>query len=468
MNATSGQGRRRFLMQGTAVLGSGLLSACGGDSIDSSARFADGFVWGVATAAPQIESRDGRGPSIWDAFADTPGKVSDGSTNARNIEFDTRYPGDLALLGGAGLQAFRFSTAWPRIQPDASGKINEAGLALYDRMVDAMLANNLTPYLTLFHWDIPTWAGDFRDRDIAYRLADYADIVSRRLGDRVKNWMMLNEPNGVALAGYSAGMMPPYAASPAAMFAAVHHQNLAQALMFDAVRANVKGPAQIGTTISGRPVHGATNDPKDQAAAAQFDMIWHRVFLDPLYGKGYPAPLQQAFASLVKPGDMEKIAAKPDFLGVQYYNCFFVKDDGKGGFTMTASPAGEPQTQAYPVEPYGMSEMLLRVHRDYNAPDIYITETGFAIKDPAPVGGFVEDAPRIEYLKSYLNAAHDAYKQGVKLRGVFCWSAFDNWEWGSGFSKKFGLIDVNPVTQVRTPKRSLAYYSRCIASNAVA
>ena len=466
------QSRRRFLAQGAAALGSGMLSACGGDSIDSadaSARFANDFVWGVATAAPQIESRDGRGRSNWDVFADQPGTIADGSTNARCIEFEQRYPGDLSLLANAGVRAFRFSTAWPRVQPDGAGTPSEAGLATYDRMVDAMLARNLTPYLTLFHWDIPVWAGDFRDRDIAYRLADYAQIVARRVGDRVKHWMMLNEPNGVALSGYAYGASPPRAQSMGAMFAAIHHQNLAQGLMFQAVRANVWGAAQIGTTISGRPVLAVTNSAADQSAAAQFDAIWHRAFLDPLYGKGYPAELQTALAPLVRPGDMTTIAANPDFLGVQYYNCFYVKANAGGtGFTLAASPANEIQTMGYPVEPYGMSDMLLRVHRDYGAPRILVTETGFAIAEPAPSGGFVDDGPRIDYLARYLNAAHDAYRQGVRLGGLFCWAGMDSWEWSSGFAKKFGLVHVDPATQERLPKRSLAYYSRCIAGNRVA
>ncbi len=445
-------GRRRFLAQGAAVLGSGMLGACGGDSVDSSEHFADGFVWGVATAAPQVESRGGRGRSNWDVFADQPGTIADGSTNARCIEFEQRYPGDLALLAGAGVQAFRFSTAWPRVQPDGAGATSDAGLATYDRMVDAMLENRLTPYLTLFHWDIPVWAGDFRDRDIAYRLADYADIVSRRLGDRVKHWMMLNEPNGVALAGYGFGASPPRAHSMADMFAAIHHQNLAQGLMFQAVRANVPA-ADRGTGLR----------------RARFDAIWHRAFLDPLYGKGYPAELQAALATLAQPGDMATIAANPDFLGVQYYNCFYVKADASSaGFALADSPPGEIQTMGYPVEPYGMSEMLLRVHRDYGAPRIVVTETGFAIAEPAPSNGIVDDGPRIDYLASYLNAAHDAYRQGVRLGGLFCWAGLDSWEWSSGFAKKFGLIHVDPATQARLPKRSLAYYSRCIAGNRVA
>ncbi|MBN3790719.1 family 1 glycosylhydrolase [Burkholderia sp. Ac-20353] len=461
--------RRRFLGQSTAVIGSGLLTACGGDISESLPTFPDGFVWGVATAAAQTESRDGRGQSNWDVFADQPGKIADGSTNARCIEFEKRYPGDLALLGSAGIQAFRFSVAWPRVQPDGPGAVSEAGLSTYDRMVDTMLANNLAPYLTLFHWDTPVWAGDFRNRDMAYRLADYAQIVARRLGDRVKNWMMLNEPNGVALAGYGYGISPPGVRSTSAMFAAIHHQNLAQGLMIEAVRANVQGPSQVGTTISARPVHAATSAPADQAAASQFDAIWHRAFLDPLYGKGYPAELQQAMAPLVQPGDMATIAANPDFLGIQYYNCFYVKAGSNGtGYTIVAGPSNEIQTAGYPVEPYGMSEMLLRVHKDYGAPRILVTETGFAIQEPAPSGGIVDDGPRIDYLASYLKAARDACQQGVRLGGIFYWSAFDNWEWASGFAKKFGLIHVDMATQERIPKRSLAYYSRCIASNAIA
>ncbi|MCY1274810.1 Beta-glucosidase A [compost metagenome] len=432
------------------------------------ARFLPDFVWGVAASAAQTESRNGRGPSNWDALCEARGAVLDGSTNALCTGFEERYPADLALLADAGVQAFRFSIAWPRVQPDGPGPADAAGLAVYDRMVDAMLERGITPWPTLFHWDVPTWAGDFRSRDICQRLADYAEIVACKLGDRVRQWIVLNEPNSVALRGYAAQVHAPALNSADAAYAAIHHQNLAQGLAFKALRATLPSGHRIGTTVNLQPVRAEDDSAENQAAAHMVDALWNRAFVDPLYGKGYPALIAERLAPFIHDGDMELIAVKPDFLGMNYYSRIYVRQvPGEVlGIAQGEAPQELPRTGYFHVEPEGLSEMLLRLHRDYAAPELYITETGFAMPDPPPRDGVVEDSGRIAHLASYLKAAQVAQAQGVRLKGLFYWSATDNWEWAQGFAKRFGLIHVDRDTLARTPKRSLGYFADCIRHNA--
>ncbi|OLF53432.1 glycoside hydrolase family 1 protein [Pseudomonas chlororaphis] len=434
----------------------------------ATARFSPDFVWGVAASAAQTESRRGRGPSNWDAFCDARGAVLDGSTNALCTGFEEHYPADLALLAGAGVQAFRFSIAWPRIQPSAADSVSAAGLDYYDRLVDSMLAKGITPWPTLFHWDVPTWAGDFRDRDICQRLADYAAIVAERLGDRISQWIVLNEPNSVALRGYAAQIHAPALNSADAAYAAIHHQNLAQGLAFQALRATLPGTHRIGTTVNLQPVRAEGGHAENQAAAQRVDMLWNRAFVDPLYGKGYPQPVAELVAPFVVDGDMPVIAAQPDFLGMNYYSRIYIKQAANHMFGLAQGqpPHDAPATDYFHVEPDGLTEMLVRLHHDYGAPELYVTETGFAMPDPPPRDGVVDDAGRIAHLASYLKAAQAAHAQGVRLKGLFYWSATDNWEWGQGFAKRFGLIHVDRTSLARTPKRSLGYFARCIEHNA--
>lgn len=434
----------------------------------ASGAFPEGFVWGSAASAAQTESRSGRGRSNWDVFADTPGIVDDGSTNAVCTRFEQNFPTDIALLAGAGLKAFRFSVAWPRVQPDGPQGFSEAGMATYDRIVDTMLDHGIEPWTTLFHWDVPVWAGDFRSRDIVYRLADYAEIVARRLGDRVKNWIVLNEPNSVALRGYASAVHAPAFNSAEAGFAAIHHQNLAQGLIFKALRELLPRHHRIGTTVNLQPVRGEGNLPENERAALLTDALWNGAFVDPVFGKGYPALVASALSPLIRDGDMQIIAAKPDFLGMNYYSRIYVKNDLQTSFGISQGepPAGTPKTGYFPFEPEGLTEMLVRLHQEYDGPDIYITETGFAMNDPQPSGGVVEDTGRVAYLAEYLKAAQIACDQGVRLKGLFYWSATDNWEWARGFSKHFGLVHVDRESQLRTPKRSLSFLGACAKANA--
>lgn len=422
------------------------------------------FVIGVASASAQTESRDGRGRSNWDVFADTPGKIADGSTNARCTEFETRYAEDLDRLTAAGVKAFRFSTAWPRIQPDGPGKPSQAGLDLYARIVDAMLERGIEPWITLFHWDVPVWAGNFLNRDIAARMADYAGIVTAKLGDRVKNWIVLNEPSSVAFLGYADDKHAPGLKSPLAMLAAIHHQNLALGLMARSARAHLPLAAHVGTTHIALPVRPETpGKAEDVAAATKMQALANGAFLDPVFGKGYPEAWAPLFAPLVKPGDMETIATKLDFLGINYYARVYARAvPGPAGFMPVDPPASLPRTGLFPVERDGMTEALTWARDRYGPIPIYVTETGVALAGETAWDSKLNDAERAAWLEQYLAAAAKAKAAGVDLRGLFYWAATDNWEWAYGFSKRFGLIGVDPATQRRANKSSLARYAALV------
>lgn len=441
-------------------------------ALASDKTFPQGFKWGVASASAQVESRRGRGRSNWDVFADQSGRIADGSNNSVNTEFETLYREDFELLSANKINAFRFSFAWPRIQPDGPGKPNDVGLATYDRIIDDMLAHGMDPLATMVHWDIPIWAGDFLNRDIAKRMADFADIISRKFGDRVGMWLALNEPNTVATAGYAWGIHAPGMASASAAGAAIHHQNLAQGLMLQAARANLPKSAKLSNNINVQPSRSVSDKPEDIGAAKFADALWNGAFLDPLFGKDYPKEVRYLVDPYILDGDMQIIDSKPDFLGMNYYSHLFVRAENKSaiGFVpaLNKLPEGITPTLLAPVDASGFTEALLRVHNDYGAPEIYIAETGFAVADPQPVNGVVSDPKRIEYLREYLLAAHAAIEKGVKLKGIFYWSATDNWEWARGNTATFGLIQVDQKTQKRTPKESLAYYGNCIKKNGIA
>ena len=462
--SVSGIVTRRDVMAG-AVAGS--LAVSGPASAASAPRnrvVIGRFVIGVAAAAAQTESRDGRGRSNWDVFADTPGKIHDGSTNARCTEFETRYAADLDRLKTAGVKAFRMSTAWPRIQPDGPGAPNKAGLDLYARIVDAMLERGIDPWVTLFHWDTPVWAGNFLNRDIAGRLADYAGIVTAHLGDRVKNWITFNEPGSVALLGYGSGEHAPGLKSPLALVSAIHHQNLSIGLMAKAARAHLPSSARLGTTHIAIPVRPETaGKPEDVAAATRMHAIANTAFLDPLFGKGYPDSFAPLVAPLVKPGDLDTIATKLDFLGVNYYARLYVRGvPGPKGFEVADAPTALPRTAMSPVEPDGLTEALVWAKERYGPLPVYVTETGFALPGETAWDSGLKDRQRLVWLDQYLGAAAKARAQGVDLRGLFYWAATDNWEWAQGFAKRFGLIAVDPATQARANKRSLARYAALV------
>lgn len=453
--------RRRAVLAGAATLAATQAHAATG--------FPPGFLWGVAASAPQTEGSAGRAASIWDVFAARPGAIRDGSNLSVGTGFETFYPEDLDLAAQAGLGAFRFSIAWPRVQPAGAGAVNEAGLALYDRIVDAMLARNIRPWATIFHWDLPAaLPGGWLNRDSAYRLADYAAIVGRRLGDRVHDFMVLNEPGVVAILGHALGQHAPGLASRPAWAAAMHHQNLAQGLGTAALRAVLPAGGRIGAALSLQPCRPAA--PGAEEAARIWDDAWNRAYLDPLFGRPYPARFAADLAPLLRADDMRIIAARPDFLGVNYYSrMHMVPAPGSVlGATWGAAPPGTPMTALdWPVEPDGLFEQLRTLRDGYGNPEVLITENGAAYTDPPPSSGVIADPDRIGFLRAHLEQAGRACAAGCRLRGYFAWTLTDNFEWAEGFIPKFGLVAVDRQSLRRTPKRSLGWFSGCARGDVV-
>lgn len=433
------------------------------------AAFGKDFLWGVATSAGQTESRANRGRSNWDVFIDNKGSTADGTTNERNTEFEIRYLDEFKLLQNAGVNAFRFSFSWPRVQPETPGAPNGQGLAFYDRMIDAMLEHGLEPVPTLCHWDTPLWAGDFLDRDMSRRLQDYADIMSRMVGDRAKRFLIFNEPSVLAAFGYGNGVFAPGYRSRNYMGAAIHHINLAQGLAFAAIKANAPG-LKVSSAFNLMPIQALSGKEEDEKAAHFMDVLWNEAFAGPAYGHGYPELIRPLVEPYVQNGDLDTIAINPDFFGVNFYSRGFVKADRESplGTAMVAPPAELEMTREFAYDPETYTKVLLDVHRKYGQPEILATEFGFATQEGPPANGFVEDPDRIRFMQGYIRAAHEAYKQGVNLAGMLYWSSTDNLEWTLGLGNRFGLIHVDLATQKRVPKRSLEYYSKCVKLNGAA
>jgi beta-glucosidase len=445
-----------------------------GPSLD----FPAGFTWGAATSAYQIEGAvdaDGRGRSIWDTFTHAPGAVADGSTGDVACDHYHRYAEDVDLLAGLGVTAYRFSISWPRVQPAGTGPANPAGLAFYDRLVDALLDRGIDPVATLFHWDLPQAledAGGWLSRDTATRFADYAGLVADRLGDRVKLWITLNEPFVHMSFGYGVGSHAPGRALLFDAFPVAHHQLLGHGLAVAALRARTAAPVAITNNYS--PVRafgaaGAGPGDADLAAAAAFHALQNRLFTDPLLGRGYPAELPFDLA-VVRDGDLAAIAAPLDTLGVNYYNPTGVRapDDPAGPLPFELVPlTGHPTTSFdWPVVPDGLHELLTGLHREYGAalPPIQITENGCSYDDTIGPDGRCHDPDRVAYLDGHLRAVHRAIADGVDVRGYFVWSLLDNFEWAEGFTKRFGLVHVDFDTQRRTQKTSYAWYRDVVAA----
>ncbi|MFA7393782.1 MAG: family 1 glycosylhydrolase [Pigmentiphaga sp.] len=432
--------------------------------------FAQDFLWGVAGSAGETESRANRGRSNWDVFIDNVGGSKDGTTNVRNTEFETRYLDEFKLLQAAGVKAFRFSFAWPRIQPETAGAPNARGMDHYDRMIDAMLEHGLEPIPTLFHWDMPLWAGDFLDRDVSRKMADYAEIMARLVGDRANTWLLFNEPGVIPIFGYGQGAFAPGYRSRRYMGAALHHVNLAHGRALAAIRANTHSGTRISSAFNIMPFEAPSGTAEDRQAASLVDALWNDAVPRPAYGLGYPELVQPLVEPYIQNGDMEAIAVKPDFFGLNFYSRSFVKADPESplGITLVEPPAELARTEELPYDPDTYTKVLLKAHQDYGAPDIIATEFGFPVAEAAPKDGWVEDPLRIQYMQGYMRAAHAAYQQGVKLKGMIYWSSTDNWEWVLGLQKRFGLIHIDQPSLTRIPKRSLEYFGKCIRLNGVA
>ena len=432
--------------------------------------FPSDFIWGAATASYQIEGAwdaDGKGESIWDRFSHTPGKVQDGDTGDVACDHYHRYREDIALMRQLGLKAYRFSIAWPRVLPTGRGAVNPAGLDFYDRLVDALLAANIQPFVTLYHWDLPQALqdlGGWPNRDLCGWFADYAALVVRRLGDRVTRWMTFNEPWVSAFLGYYMGVHAPGLKDMQLAAQSAHHHLVAHGLATQAIRA-IAPHAQTGIVLDMFPTETDTGLAKDQAMA---DQAWDQgagLFLGPLLRGHYPpaiAKLHEANPIDIHPGDMALIAQRLDLLGINHYSRNLVRN-GQQIKPVTGSEYTETEWE---ICPPAFGRLLRKIKREYpNLPPLYITENGAAFKDEIGPDGDVHDERRVNYLREYFTQARLAMKDGVDLRGYFVWSLFDNFEWSHGYSKRFGLIHVDYATQQRTLKDSAKWYAAVMARN---
>jgi beta-glucosidase len=431
------------------------------------------FVWGVATSAYQIEgavAEDGRTPSIWDTFCQVPGAIDNGHTGDVACDHYHRWPEDVELMRQLGVDAYRFSIAWPRVLPDGTGTVNAAGLDFYDRLVDGLLAAGIRPYATLYHWDLPQALqdrGGWPERDTATAFADYTAVVAARLGDRVSDWMTLNEPLCSAWIGHLEGRMAPGIRDLRTAVHASHHLLLGHGLATAALRAAVP-EASVGMVVNLSPCTPASQREEDVAAARRADGHNNRWWLDPLYGRGYPRDMVEAygFEPPVRDGDLELISAPTDFLGLNYYFRQIIVDDPTGTAPQVRSvevPDAAATAMGWEVYPAGIEQLLLRLSDEYDVPKIYVTESGSAWPDDQ-VGpdGQIADHKRTEYLMDHISAALDAEGRGAPLAGYFAWSLLDNFEWSYGYDKRFGLVHVDYDTQVRTIKASGHRYAQLI------
>jgi beta-glucosidase len=438
----------------------------------STYRFKEDFVWGVATSSYQIEgaaNEDGRGASIWDTFCKVPGKVVRGESGDVACDHYHRLEQDLDMMAELGLQAYRFSIAWPRVQPDGRGTFNEKGLGFYERLVDGLLKRNIQPFATLYHWDLPQALQDtqngWENRDTAYRFADYASKIGSVLGDRLASIATHNEPWCTAWLGNVTGYFAPGNESLKKAAHVAHHLLLSHGLALQALRADgVKAP--LGIVLNQSSADGATDSPEDQAAASLEYEKFVSWYMDPLFKGRYP---EQALAwygengpqDVIHDGDFDIIGTPMDFLGVNYYTRIFASASGPKrppgvlGFT----------DMDWEIYPQGLTELLTKLNADYHLPPIYITENGCAAKDVLD-NGRVRDNDRISFYDLHLAALSDAARKGVDIAGYFAWSLMDNFEWASGYDKRFGMVYVDYATQQRTPKDSALWYRDVIAQHA--
>ncbi|HVV21196.1 MAG TPA: GH1 family beta-glucosidase [Pseudonocardiaceae bacterium] len=431
------------------------------------------FVWGAATSAYQIEgavTEDGRLPSIWDTFCRVPGAIDNGDTGDVACDHYHLWRQDIGLMRDLNIEAYRFSIAWPRVLPEGTLRVNQAGLDFYDRLVDGLLEVGIRPYATLYHWDLPQALqdrGGWPSRDTAFAFAEFASVIATRLGDRVADWFTVNEPLCSAWIGHLEGTMAPGVRDITQAVPAAHHLLLGHGLATAALRNLSSGPVRVGPVLNLSGCEPASQDEPDVDAARRADGHTNRWWLDPLYGRGYPADMIEVYGvePPIRPGDMETIAQPTDHFGLNYYFRQVVTDDPDGppprargisvpDWTLTA--------MGWEVYADGLEQLLNRVHQEYQVPRIYVTENGSAWPDEIEPDGQVQDKERIEYLEQHLEACVRAAKAGAPLAGYFAWSLLDNFEWAYGYAKRFGLVHVDYATQRRTVKASGYRYADII------
>lgn len=454
--------------------------------MNDSNAFPDDFLWGAATASFQIEGAttvDGRGRSIWDTFAEVPGKILGGDTGDPADDHYHRYASDVALMRDLNLGAYRFSVSWPRVLPEGRGTVNQAGIDFYDRLVDTLLEAGIQPWATLYHWDLPQAledAGGWPARDTAHRFAEYVRIVGDALGDRVTHWMTVNEPWCSAFLGYLEGVHAPGRRDAGDALAATHHLLLGHGLAAQALRST-GGPARVGLALNQAVIRPHGPSAEDVRAARRADGVRNRLFTDPVLKGRYPADVVRDLSgisdfSFVRDGDLETMSTPLDFLGVNFYSPEFVaasadgldpaRTSGAGDVWLGAGPEEVHVSQGLPVthmgwevDPTGLYDVLLRLAGESGGIDLYVTENGCAFEDTLTADGRVHDHERRDYYEAHLRAAREAVDAGVPLRGYFAWSLLDNFEWAWGYSRRFGLVHVDYATQERVVKDSGLWYA---------
>ncbi|HEV8439603.1 MAG TPA: GH1 family beta-glucosidase [Methylomirabilota bacterium] len=438
-------------------------------------EFPEDFLWGSATSAYQIEGSplaDGAGPSIWQRFTHTPNLVHDGDTGDVACDHYRRYVDDIALMRTLGMTAYRFSTSWSRVLPQGRGALNPAGLDFYDRLVDALLDNRIEPMVTLYHWDLPAALDDlggWLNPDIAKWFVEYAGIMFRKLDDRVKMWVTLNEPWVVTDGGYLQGVLAPGHRNRFEAPIATHQLLRAHGAAVQAYRA--EGRHRIGIVVNLEPKYPASDDPADRAAVARADAYMNRQYLDPIFFGRHPEELGQMFGEAWPwwPAEDFALTKQPiDFLGVNYYTRNVTRFDPHAWLVRAAPVRQRHATYTetgWEVFAEGLTDTLVWVKERFGNPPTYVTENGAAFFDPPTAeGDRLADPLRVDYLRKHIKAVHAAIENGVDVRGYFVWSLLDNFEWSLGYSRRFGIVHVNFETQKRTPKDSALFYSKVIAS----
>lgn len=440
------------------------------------------FLWGTASSSFQIEGTeagDGRGDSIWDEFCRQPGKIADGSDGKRACEHYKRWPEDVAMMARLGAKAYRFSIAWPRIFPDGRGQLNAKGMDFYKRLVDGLLEKSIAPWVTLYHWDLPQALenkGGWRNRDTAYAFADYAEAVVKHLGDRVGHWITHNEPWCVAVLGHRTGEHAPGLQNPLAAIQTAHHVLLSHGLAMPRIRSQAP-KATAGITLNLNPAYPANPDrPEDIEATRWFDGDFNRWYLDPVFYARYPEDMMRAYEkqkylsskdwAFIQSEDLKQIAQPIDFLGVNYYSRAVLGDRGPQEIQAQKDPL-RYTAMGWEIYPEGLTDLMLRLHKEYPAKAYYITENGAAYPDLIDPKGEVHDPHRVRYYARHAEQMARICEQGVPLKGYFAWSIMDNFEWAHGYAKRFGLVYVDYPTQRRIPKSSFKWLQETIATNQV-
>ncbi len=436
-------------------------------------RFPKDFLWGAATSSYQIEgapATDGKTQSIWDTFCRSAGKIKDGSSGDRACEHFVRYRDDVALMKSLGLGAYRFSISWPRVMPGGKGQLDDRGIDFYSRLVDELLEAGITPFVTLYHWDLPQELqdrGGWTNRDIADWFGEYAGAVGRALGDRAKHWITLNEPQIFSFLGYLTGEHAPGLVDFNGYGKASHHINLAHGSAVQALRSEAQ-QSTIGTTLQNPPVHPRSDSDEDRQAALRFDSVFNRWYLDPVLLGRYPELALELLAPLQIPildGDLTRIHQPIDFLGINHYSRFFIYADDSIPLlrammdTSHHAPGARHDDFGWDLYPDGLHEVLTMLRTEYANPVVYITENGCALHEE------FRDQYRVDYLDAYLRAAHRAIDDGSRLAGYFVWSLMDNFEWAHGYTMRFGIVHVDFETQKRTLKTSADWYRDTVLRN---